>query len=262
MTENLTVYEQAPTTDRPAELLAKKHGFESLAQLAESLPEGANVLDVGSGASPFGREVAALRPDITWTNFDYSYNEPSILSEVSADAPSNVEYVAGDATKLAEIYQSEEFDAVFSYWLFPHLSIEDTAPAKAAAKAIFAITKTNGLMSVGPKNTKGKLPAIKSGKAIGIIKSESIDTDAFADEVVNATKLTRGTRFSQKLSNEVTIPYFGTSRFVKRGTVPGVYSPRTQEFVSPFSREGVHTALGLTMSAAKHIKDQRKKRKS
>lgn len=71
-----TVYEKAITTDRSAEMLACKHGSEGVAQLAETLPQGARILDVGAGASPFGKEVAILRPDISWTNFDYSYQDP------------------------------------------------------------------------------------------------------------------------------------------------------------------------------------------
>lgn len=119
MTENLTVYEKAVTTDRPAEVLAQRHGFESVAKLAESLPANALVLDVGAGASPFGKEMAMLRPDVSWINFDYSYQDPAILDEVTNDAPSNVKHVAGDATRLSEIYESESFDAVFSYWFCP-----------------------------------------------------------------------------------------------------------------------------------------------
>ena len=96
-------------------MLVHRHGFESVLQLAESLPIDARVLDVGAGASPFGKEVSTLRPDVTWLNFDYSYQEPAILDEVSKYTPSNVQHVVGDATKLGETYEPETFDAVFSY---------------------------------------------------------------------------------------------------------------------------------------------------
>ena len=189
-----SVYEQAVTTDRPAEMLAKKHGFESVAHLAQSLPKDAQILDIGAGASPFGKEVATLRPDITWVNFDYSYQDPAILGDVSKDAPANVKYVPGDATKLVDVYEPESFDAVFSYWLLPHLSIDNLGPAKAVARAVFAVTKPGGLMSVGPKASHSKLPSLKSGKAIQVIKDESLDANRYAERIVNETKLPKTAR--------------------------------------------------------------------
>jgi ubiquinone/menaquinone biosynthesis C-methylase UbiE len=258
MTEqNLTVYEQAVTTDRPAEMLAQKHGFESLAQLASSLPEGARVLDVGAGASPFGKEVATLRPDISWTNFDYSYQNPAILDEVNVNTPTNLAHTAGDATKLAEVYEPGSFDAVFSYWLLPHLSIDDSKPAHDAAKAIFAVTKDGGVMSVGPQ-TSGLL-RLKSGPALTVIKDGSQSADRYADTVVAATKLSKTPRFTQKLANEVATPFFGTTRYAQRkGKLPHIYHPQTSEYVSLLSRKGVATAGRLAITLAKHAAKQRK----
>lgn len=259
MSENLTVYEKAITTDRPAEMLAHKHGFESVAQLAEMLPPNAQVLDVGAGASPFGKEVATLRPDVSWVNFDYSYQDPAIMEDVSEDTPANVKHVAGDATKLGEVYEPESFDAVFSYWLLPHLSIDDPSPAKEAAKAIFTATKTGGLMSVGPKASQKRLPSLKGGTAIRVVKDETLDADGYADKIVAETKLPKIGRYTQKLANEVATPFFGTTRYAKRdGRVPKVYNPDSGEYVSPFSRKGVRTAGRLVLAMATHANDQRK----
>lgn len=261
MTEQQTVYEKAVTTDRPAEMLAHKHGFESVAQLAEMLPQDAQVLDIGAGASPFGREVAALRPDVRWVNFDYSYQDPAILEEVSKNAPANIEHVAGDATKLGETYDPETFDAVFSYWLLPHLSLDDTAPAKEAARAIFTATKTGGLMSVGPKTSHKRLPSLKSGTAIQVVKDESLKADSYAERIVAETKLPKIGRYTQKLANEVATPFFGTSRYAKReGRVPMVFHPESGEYVSPFTRKGVRTAGRLAVAMAHHAVQQRKQR--
>lgn len=259
MPENLTVYEKAVTTDRPAEMLAQRHGFESVTQLAESLPANASVLDVGAGASPFGIEVATLRPDVTWVNFDYSYQDPAILGEVTKNAPANVQHVAGDATKLGEHYEPESFDAVFSYWLLPHLSIDDPEPAKQAAKAIFGITKLGGLMSVGPKASQKRLPSLKSSPAVQVVKDETITADSYADRIVTETKLPKIGRYTQKLANEVATPFFGTTRYARRdGRIPKLYHPESGEYVSPFTRKGVRTAGRLAVAMVHHANSQRK----
>jgi len=250
---NATVYEQAITTDRPAEMLARRHGFESVSQLAESLPENARVLDVGAGASPFGKEVAALRPDITWTNFDYSYHDPAILGEVTQGAPSNIEFVAGDATRLAEAYEPETFDAVFSYWLLPHLSIDNPEPALAAAKAIFNVTKSGGLISVGPQARRGGLLSIQSGKAVQVIKDEEQAADTYAEQILSTTKLPKSSRYVQKLANEVATPFFGTTRYTRRdGKRLSLYHPESGEYVPPFSRRGMTTTGRLMKAAASY----------
>ena len=254
-----TVYEKAVTTDRPAEMLAQRHGFENVAQLAESLPPGAQVLDVGAGASPFGKEVATLRPDVTWVNFDYSYNNPKILADVAQGAPDNVKYVAGDATKLAEAYQPETFDAIFSYWLLPHLSIDDPAPAKAAAKAMFSLAKVGGTISVGPETSKKRLPSLKSGQAHRVEKDQTTDADSFAETVLDVTRLQGVGQYTQRLANEVATPFFGTTRYAKReGRIPRVYDPEKGDYVSPLSRRGVKVAGKLAIALAGHVKQQRK----
>jgi hypothetical protein len=260
MTEqNLTIYEQAVTTDRPAEMLARMHGFADVAQLAESLAPHAYVLDLGAGASPFGKEVATLRPDITWINFDYSYHNPAILEEVTKDAPVNLYHVFGDATKLSDTYETETFDAVFSYWLLPHLSIDNLQPAKDSARAIFATAKLGGLMSVGPKSSQKRLPTLKPEPAIQIIKNEGLDAVSYAEIVVAETKLSKGALYRQRLANNAATPFFGTTRYTKRsGRVPKIYHPQSGEYVTPFSRKGVRTFGSLAVAVARHASNQSK----
>ncbi|HUD07382.1 MAG TPA: class I SAM-dependent methyltransferase [Candidatus Saccharimonadales bacterium] len=189
MTGTIKVYEQAVTTDRTAKKLARKHGFKSLTELADSLPKNARVLDLGAGASPFGREVAGLRPDITWVNLDHSYKNHAILNDVGKNSPKNLEYVFADATELDKLYKPQTFDVVFSYWLLPHLSIDDYKPAIETAKAIFTVTKTAGLMSVGPKINHKSMPSLKSGKSIRLTKIHGLDIDAYANRIFAETKL-------------------------------------------------------------------------
>jgi ubiquinone/menaquinone biosynthesis C-methylase UbiE len=252
MAENLTVYEQAVTTDRPAEMLARRHGFKNLEQLANSLPEGAQILDVGSGASPFGREVAKRRPDITWVNFDYSYQDPSILEEVSEDKPDNLTYVAGDATKLTDYFEPEQFDGVFSYWLMPHLSIDDKEPALKVAKGIFEVADKGAYISVGPK--KQRFPSPLGGKAVQVIKSRKLDEESYADRIVEETMLSPLSRKVQKASNEVATPYFGTSRYAKgRGLRMKVYHPKSGEYLSQFHPNTIYTLGKLALKLTAHM---------
>ena len=258
MTNQSQQYELVPTTDREGDFLSKKHGFDGVAELAASLPKGAQVLDVGSGASPFGREVAELRPDVTWTNFDYSYNDPRILNEVSARAPGNIHYVAGDATKLDEIYDPESFDAIFSYWMVPHLSIDSPEPAKEAVRAMFSLAKVGAPISIGPVSSKGRGANIRSffvqGNAHKVVKSAGMNPDEFADTIVAKTKLPRFARFTQKTANEVVTPLLGTSRWATNdGRIPRVYNRESGEYVSPFTAAGVHTTKEVVLAGGRHV---------
>lgn len=258
-----TIYEQAVTTDRPAEILAERHGFESIGYLSESLSPNAKVLDVGAGASPFGVSVAARRPDITWINFDFSYHDGGILKEVAANAPSNITFVAGDATRLAEAYAPESFDTVFSYWLLPHMSIDDKEPAKSAAKAMFSITKIGGLISVGPKVRQSRAPSLRGGRAIQTVKNVGDDPTEFADRIVEATKLREPYRYMQRLSNLAATNYFGTSRYTKReGGSLKIYSPRRGEYVSPLAPSGMVALSGLYVALARQAYQQVQSRRT
>ncbi len=198
-TDKQYIYEKAITTDRPAELLARKHGYDSIAQFAEELPEGARILDVGAGTSPFGKEVAKLRPDITWINFDYSYQNPEILEEAEYGAPSNVEHIPGDATRLDEVFEAESFDSVFSYWLMPHLSLDNAEPAKRTAEAMVLVTKPGGQISVGPIVGKKRSLTIKSGGSLKIVKNKDKNTESYVREIVSGTKLSGISRTIQKM---------------------------------------------------------------
>ncbi|HEY8999465.1 MAG TPA: class I SAM-dependent methyltransferase [Candidatus Saccharimonadales bacterium] len=253
--QNPTIYEQAVTTDRTAETVAHKHGSESAAQFAESLPTNANVLDVGAGASPFGKEVAALRPDITWTNFDYSYYDEAILAEVKQGAPSNVAYAAGDATKLDDIYTEGTFDRVLSYWMLPHLSLDQPEPAGMAARAMFVVAKEGGILSAGPRGNKWWSPTLGSAMAISTVKdSTEMTAENYAAKIAAATRLAGLVRLAQQTSNEVATPFFGTTRYTKRqeSGLPHVYNPESGKYVPALSREGLKVARDLVRATASY----------
>lgn len=253
--EDLTIYEKAMTTGRPAEKLARKHGFKGVEQVAEYLPDDAVVIDVGAGASPFGETVASLRPDITWVNYDYSYKETGIHEDLSKHAPANVRYIPGDALRLDKEFAPDTFDAAFSYWMFPHLSLDNIEPAKLAARAIFNVTKPGGLISVGPEMSKSPLPSVKIQKAFRVIKDESLDADTFANTVADKTSVRGYTRYVEKLSNEVMTTYFGTSRYFKPGGRLGqlMFDPEKGDYVNAISLRAVRMWGELTVAAARYV---------
>lgn len=251
MNEKPAIYEQAITTARSAEVLALAHGFKSVMHLADSLPDAARVLDVGAGASPFGRRIASLRPDVTWINIDYNYRDERILHEASSDAPDNLHFVAGDATKLTENYATESFDAVFSYWLLPHLSLDEIKPAVVAARAMFDVTKPGGLISVGPIKRRFQSSVTRSAQSV--IKDEARDNSAYATSVATATKLTGTERYLQRISNNVATPFFGTTRYVQQdGNETKIYNPTSGEYVSRSTPEGMYILGRLALAMTKY----------
>lgn len=230
------------------------HGYPNVDVFAESLPQGANILDVGSGDSEFGKTVAELRPDVSWTNFDFSYRDEDALAKISEGAPDNIKYVAGDVTKLGEMYEPGTFDAVYSYWMMPHLSIDDVEPALEAAKAMFDVAKPGATISVGPVPGDGLFSSVRYGKAHRVTKDGSLDADGFAQMIASKTKLPRLARFTQKTANEVVTPTLGTSRWsTHEGPIPMVYDPKTGRYVSPFSSRGVGVASELVVAAARYM---------
>ena len=263
MDETKKVYEQAVTTSRGAEYLAKKHGFESLADLVATLPESAKVIDVGAGASTLGKEAARLRPDITWINFDYSYFDPEILAEASADAPPNLELVAGDATTLLEDYSPEEFDAVFSYWLMPHLSLASDEAAQEAVTGMLNSAKEGAYVSIGPKvgRPKGRLPRLRGQDSIHFVKNDTYDLNNLANDIIQITKLKGRAIFFQKFSNEVLTPFFGTTRYAMRPEgkkTPHMFDPYSGEHISFLNPKSAKVVGGLAVASVKHISKARK----
>jgi SAM-dependent methyltransferase len=248
------IYRLAPTTDRDAGLLAKRHRFDSLASLIEFLPRSANVLDVGAGLSNLGVTVARSRSDIHWTNFDYSYNDLSILGRAQADAPENMSFVAGDATNLTQTYQDEEFDAVFSYWMFPHLSIDSRLPAEDVARQIYRVARQGALISIGPKTDKHLFPLWHEKKSIRVQKNPMVDEGEFAEEAVRATKLGPLMRYVSIIDNVVGTQTVGTTAGIQGGGfIPHIYDQRIDAYVSPFSHSGARIIGRVAIATCRYI---------
>ena len=176
MSQDNDWFQILPTTGRTADTLARRHGYKNVTDLASSLPSHAEVLDVGAGASSLGRTIARLRPDVHWTNLDFSYHDERMLRDVSHDAPSNLTFIAGDATKLDHYIEPTSIDAVFSYWLFPHLSLYDRQTALTAAKQLYKAVKPGGILAIGPRKHPMLHPTSLRGGSWVIRKEKGLNS--------------------------------------------------------------------------------------
>jgi ubiquinone/menaquinone biosynthesis C-methylase UbiE len=135
---------------RSPDYLARVHGYRSVDELSESLPNGSLILDVGSGLSRFGGAIACANGGIEVVNVDTSYANPQVLDEATAaDIPLNLRFLEADATQLTTVFGAESVDQIFSYWMLPHLISRGTA--QDAIIAMHSVLKVGGSLSIGPK---------------------------------------------------------------------------------------------------------------
>ncbi|MCL2280281.1 class I SAM-dependent methyltransferase [Candidatus Saccharibacteria bacterium] len=171
---------KTPVTRNSSEFLADKHGFESLETMAEYFETGANVLDVGSGLSPLLGDLARLRPDVNFFTCDITdYPEKATPSR------ENLAHIRCDATKLANYFEAESVDAVFSYRLFHHLTPEQVYNS---AKNIYQIAKPDAMISIGQK--MGVRQQIDFNPAIHFDKSSKTPHE-FSTEVLEGVGLSK-----------------------------------------------------------------------
>jgi hypothetical protein len=150
-----------PTIHRTSEDLAGRHGFSTVEQLAESLPSGAEVIDVGASVSRLGHDVANLRSDITWVNFDLLYlpsaRDVEITTRVAqliAEAPKNLEYVGGSILDPPSELKAQRFARVFSFYVLPHIVEHNPRHGLVAAWNMIQLGEpANGIISVGPRRS-------------------------------------------------------------------------------------------------------------
>jgi len=229
------------TTDRTAAVLARRHGYKTVENLAKSLPPQANVLDVGAGASTLGREIANLRPDIHWTNLDFSYHDKQILIDVSRGAPTNLEFIAGDAAKLDDFIKPGSMDAVFSYWLFPHLSSYNQEMALAAAVQLYKATKNGGLLAIGPCKPLLLHHPHPWGKSWRVVKSKDLTADSYSHEILCLTNLSSASHYVRDVLNMAAFDVFATSYYVKGSNMLTrmVYDPASGKHIRAYSPRAV-----------------------
>lgn len=165
----------APMTGRRANSLAHRYGFRNHKELAAEIPENGLVADIGSGGSPLGSKVAGERPDITWVNFDYRYDDPAVVEKLRAKAPANVEYIAGDILDAPSALTARRYDRMYSFWLLPHLMLEDSTPGEQALDVMLSLIRDGGVLRTGPTKWSGY-------KLLGKMSVESSPTSSQTPE--------------------------------------------------------------------------------
>lgn len=114
-------------------------------------------------------------------------------------------------------------------------------------------------MSVGPKASHKRLPSLKSGAAIQVVKDENLDPDSYAQQIVRETKLPAMGRYTQRMANEVATPFFGTTRYARRrGRTLDLYDPESGQYLPPLTWKSARTAGHLAVAMAQHALNQRK----
>jgi 2-polyprenyl-3-methyl-5-hydroxy-6-metoxy-1,4-benzoquinol methylase len=147
-----TQKDSIPSTGRTPRFLAKQYGFDSAKRFADAIPSSAIVIDVGSGLSQLGHYVAKARPDIKWVNADLAYANPELLARASQDAPQNLQFICGDVIAFSpelHAYRGKA-DRVYSYWMMPHLSLNNMTLAEKAAATMWELLKPEGQLAIGP----------------------------------------------------------------------------------------------------------------
>lgn len=248
-----------PTTDRSADVLARRHGYGTVQKLADSLPQHAKVLDVGAGASSLGSVVAKLRPDIHWINLDYSYYNKRILADVSHNAPPNLEFIAGDATKLGQFIKPGSIDAAFSYWLFPHLSLYDPVTTLTAAEQLYVATKPGGMLIVGPRRQPIFHPATLRSRSWQVRKDKRLTAETYSREVLRRTQLSAANRKVRIALDLAATELFGTSRYVKGNKI---YNPKTRTYIPSYSPKAIYLIGKLLYIAIARLLIRNKSAKS
>lgn len=193
-----------PTTGRKDTFLAKQLGFTSVEAFAESLIKNAVIADVGAGVSQLGHSVTKLRPDVVWVNIDPCYADPKILKPINNIAPGSLYFFAGDIVQGFKRPKQllSGADLVFSYWLLPHLSVQDNKVASKAVGEMYNLLKPAGTLAVGPVRTLG-LGLLSPFRYKGTARfTKSTSRDQVGHDVVKQTRLWWLPRTIQRLANK------------------------------------------------------------
>jgi hypothetical protein len=102
--------------------------------------------------SQLGHYVAKARPDVKWVNADLAYANPELREHASEGAPDNLEFICGDVIAFSPELHAYKGKAhrVYSYWMMPHLSLNNVTLAEKAAGTMWELLRPDGLLAIGP----------------------------------------------------------------------------------------------------------------
>lgn len=193
-------FEMSIITHRKPDLLSRLYGFDDRRQLANSLPDDAFVIDLGSGNSQFGLAIASLRPDVTWINMDRRYGMNGVHKRRNSYAPNNLHYIAGDALNIP--VQPQSVDRVYSCGLFPYLTMTDKQLAVDALHNIAGVLNDDGELAIAGFDSRAK-KAIPDA-AVHISSNEfQAAPDECAQLVLNAMTYNKAAQYMQAATNVV-----------------------------------------------------------
>lgn len=176
-------------TARQSNLLSTRYGYENYVELAESLPPGAEVIDIGAGASTLGEFVSRWRSDIRWLNTDLRYT-PQLIHSLSKGTPSNLEFEQANALTLAEQYGKGSFDRGFSYWMLSHIRLAGVVPATVAATNMLQVIKPDNRLQIGPYyRREGLRRRMRTDSLSYIVPQSSDDLSVMAREIAKISRL-------------------------------------------------------------------------
>jgi predicted SAM-dependent methyltransferase len=122
---------------------------------------------------------------------DHLVPDANVISDVSTiiDAPANISFNPIDARNITSEYGDNSVDAIFSYWLFPHLMDINPEHARHAAAQLYRVAKLGGQLSIGP-NAGEQFKF--GGNTFVTVKTDPAGADEFANEVTSRVHI-RGT---------------------------------------------------------------------
>lgn len=225
-----------PVRGRSAEHLSRQaFGYDDIESFCADIPKGSNLLDIGSGESNFGYEVARRRPDVTVVALDLEYGEKR--PDYMAQNQPNFTALAGEATDLP--FADKSFDTITSYWLLPHLSLVDDSNQKLtqATAEVVRVLNHKGRALLGPANQR---------KHRGLIGDITTYNETLMSEVIAERLAMRGiARKLQAAQNKSAEQFFGTGRWIHGDTLLGssILDPDTGEYVRLLSAAGARITL-------------------
>jgi ubiquinone/menaquinone biosynthesis C-methylase UbiE len=239
-------FERNLATASSANYLAELYGQGAgIDDFAAALPLDARVADIGAGLSDFGHQVAARRPDVTWTNVDVNYDEgrahpqAELIARAKATAPRNLSFVAASVFELPVERGSQ--DRVYSYNLVTHLQRIDRNLGRQALTGMVDLLGDGGQLMVGPTNAKMATSERWN--------TTTLPANATDEEITQAQKLITTSRLAGLYYNAADasgVSLFPARRFNAQGRIV-VSDDGGQTVHGLASRRGATMAARLTL---------------